>query len=268
MGQYIAGVFLLVYAPVMQATLHELAPFVRGFDCGPDGGMHMLRLCNLLQDAADSHARELGVGARSLLSQGLGWMLTRMRIKITRLPQDDEQLRLITWPEGSNRLYAWRQYRVQHGSELLAQCASAWVVADIAKRAVARMPQAVQDITPPSAPPEPLPLGDDPAKEQQPQTFEAECRLQARNSDLDRNGHVNNGVLCQWLMEPMLPLAAEQGARLAEFDVRFKKEMAGLGTALSLLHRQPAQNGQLCRHLLLDRENTPLVVGRSLWRPA
>lgn len=269
---------MLVYDPAMQATLHELTPFVRGFDCGPDGGMHLLRLCNLLQDAADSHANELGVGARALMAQGMGWMLTRMRITVTRMPQDAEQLRLITWPEGSNRLYAWRQYRVLHGDELLVQGASAWVVADIAKRAVARMPQSIQEIAPPQQTPEPLLLGDDPAKGAQPQAFEAACRLQARNSDLDHNGHVNNGVLCQWLVEPMLPLAAEQGLKLAEVEVRFKKEMAGLGVALSQLQRESAPEGLLCRHLLLDGEDardaeniedaSPLVVGRSLWRPA
>lgn len=242
--------------------------------------MHILRLCNQLQEAADGHARLLGVGTPRLFEQGQAWMLTRMRLVLTALPQHGQVLRIKTWPEGGNRLYAWRQYVLLHEDRVLVRGASAWVVVNIAERSLARMPSAVQEIVPPGECPPPLPLGDDPAKEELMDEHTLTCTLQARHSDLDRNGHVNNGVLCQWLMEPALPLALEKGLQLAELSVRFKSEMTAKGTALS--HMQTFESKDqaavgpsadmapsqqlLCRHVLSKEDDTPLVVGRSLWR--
>lgn len=245
-----------------------LSPTVRGFDCGPDGAMHLLRLCNQLQNAADSHARELGVGAPRLYTQGLAWMLVQLRLEIQRMPGHGEKLMIATWPTGSNRLYAWRQYLLQSSGQTIVRGASAWVVVDISRRCVAHMPQTVREVAPPGDAPEALELGADPAKGKQPPDFPLSTRLLARHSDLDRNGHINNGVLCQWLAEPALPLAAEHNLALTEFAVRFKAEAPAGIAALSQLHVEEREGGLLCRHLLSkESDAAPLVVGRSSWRP-
>lgn len=253
----------------MQATLHMLTPTVRGFDCGPDGAMHLLRLCNQLQNAADSHARELGVGAPRLYTQGLAWMLVQLRLEIQRMPSHGEKLEIFTWPTGSNRLYAWRQYLLQSSQQTIVRGASAWVVVDISRRAVTHMPQDVREVAPPLDAPEALELGADPAKGEQPANFPLATQLVARHSDLDRNGHINNGVLCQWLAEPALPLAEERNLLLAELAVRFKAEAPAGITGLSQLQVEERDGALSCRHLLSkESDASPLVVGHSIWRPA
>jgi len=231
--------------------------------------MHLLRLCNQLQNAADSHALELGVGAPRLFEQGLAWMLVQLRLEIVRMPEHAERLEIVTWPTGSNRLYAWRQYRLHAAGTCAVRCASAWVVVDIAKRSVTHMPASVREVVPPEDAPEPLELGHDPAKEPQPEAFAHAARLLARHSDLDRNGHINNGVLCQWLAEPALPLAEARNLVLAELAVRFKAEAPAGTAADSLLHAEAFADGLRCRHRLVAADGgAPLVVGRSAWRPA
>lgn len=260
----------------MNATVHTVATTVRGYECGRNGGMHVMHLCNHLQDAADKHASILGMGMRELQAMELAWVLTRLRLELARLPRFSQRLDISTWPTGCNKFHAWRQFLVRDEERILARGASAWVVVRLDKHALARMPQIVHDIVPPAEAPEPLPLGEETRtreRKEAPDTYDGTydaCReLRARHGDLDLNGHVNNAVLCQWLVEPALTLMASRGMELAGLDARFKAELPPDEAALSCL-RLETKNTEAelaCEHLLRRQgDGKPLVVGRSLWR--
>ncbi len=253
----------------MQSFIHQHRFTVRGFECGPEGRMHMLHFCNYLQDIADRHASELGVGIQHLWEQRLAWVLTRLRLVIRDLPSNNQTFTLQTWPVMANKLYTWRQFRLlDNDGRPIVRGASAWVVINVDERAVVRMPQAVRDIIPPENAPEELPLGEDPSKTP-PVTHElsdAIVPFRARLSDLDLLGHVNNATLCQWLMEANIPFMRERGLSPVEFSVRFRKELRSAGQALSRVHRIRDDDVVTCRHTLCSAEDgAPLVMGLSRW---
>ena len=69
----------------MERIWHDLQT-VRHHACGPDGTLKLHVLFDYLQDAAAQHADHLGVGIRFLAEHRMLWVLSRIRLRILRLP--------------------------------------------------------------------------------------------------------------------------------------------------------------------------------------
>lgn len=252
----------------MQAFVHTHQIEVRGYEVGPDGYVHVQQLCNYLQDAADANAHALGVGFGMLLERNRAWVLARLRIVISRLPRFGDRLTVLTWASGSNKLYAFRQFRVLAAGDLLASAASAWPMLDVEKRVAIRMPEEVRAIQPPLDAPEELAL--EPDKVQDLAIPTSEILFTVRYADLDYNGHVNNAALCQWLLEAALPLAPAPW-RLCEMRIRYRAELTMGEGARSLCAPPPDSEHSSGRMILLHRlckesDHSELTSAISYWQ--
>ncbi len=252
----------------MQAFVHTHHFQVRGYEAGPDGFVHVQQLCNYLQDAADANAHALGVGFGSLLERNRAWVLARLRLVIHRLPRFGDSLTVLTWASGSNKLYAFRQFRVLVGDELLARAVSAWPMLDVEKRVAIRMPEDVRAIQPPPDAPEEL--GFEPDKVQDLAMPTSETLFVVRFADLDYNGHVNNAALCQWLLEAAMPLAPAPW-RLCEMRIRYRAELIMGERARSLCapHSDLAcfsEHMVLLHQLCKDADHSELTSAISYWQ--
>ena len=83
---------------------------VRLNDIGVDGRMRSWVVFDLLQDAAGRHADQLGLGLKQLRESDLSWVLSRIRVKMQDFPEYGETLKIITYPSGFDRLFAYRQF--------------------------------------------------------------------------------------------------------------------------------------------------------------
>lgn len=252
----------------MQAFVHTHQLEVRGYEAGPDGFVHLQQLCNYLQDAADANAHALGVGFGALLERNRAWVLARLRIVINRLPRFGDSLMVLTWASGSNKLYAFRQFRVLNGDELLCRAASAWPMLDVEKRVAIRMPEEVRAIQPPLDAPGELPL--EPDKVQDLATPASEVLFTVRHADLDYNGHVNNAALCQWLLEAAPPLAPPPW-RLREMRIRYRAELTMGEGARSLCAPYPdsaipSDQVVLLHRLCGESDHNELTSAISYWQ--
>jgi len=102
---------------------------IRTYECGLDGRIKIFSLMQYLQEIAALHAEQLGLGFDKLSEMGGYWVLSNIRIEISRLPGREDEVMLRTWPSGYSRTIATREFvgKDQNGSELF-RAGSEWMV--------------------------------------------------------------------------------------------------------------------------------------------
>lgn len=196
---------------------------VRGFDCGYGGPLRPFALANFLQEAAGEHATRLGVGIPDLLARRMTWMLSRVDIRVDSSPREGERVSVATWPAGTERLFAMRDFRMSGlGGRVLARAVYAYLVVDAEARKPLR-PQAL--------------FGDRELRGRDPHPVEdyrfdlpeagpgSICFAQrAWGRHIDLNGHVNNAHILEWLADASPP-GPREGMRASAIRAEFKAEV-------------------------------------------
>lgn len=102
---------------------------IRTYECCVDGKIKIFSLMQYLQEVAALHAEQLGLGFDKLSEMNGYWVLSNIRIEISRLPGREDQVTLKTWPSGYSRTIATREFvgKDQNGSELF-RAGSEWMV--------------------------------------------------------------------------------------------------------------------------------------------
>ena len=185
---------------------YDLRFTVRYGEIGENGVATLSALGNWLQEAAGLSADSLGFGENELLPYGITWILTRLVLRIDRLPRAGEEIRVHTWPSVLDR-FGYRGYEVYDADDrLIVSGGSAWTIMNLADHSMGTVPEALRANYPVNPRPcdafscrvIPRLKGDDAST----------CLLRVRRDDLDINGHVNNTRYLAWLMETLPPSPA------------------------------------------------------------
>lgn len=195
---------------------------VRTWDVDRTGRLHVAAAFNYFQEIAGNHAEYLGVGKDALEKTGHAWVLSRMTAIIDRRPQWGEVLQARTWPRGTDRLFAVRDYElVDSQNKIVGRGRSGWVVLDTCKMRPVR-PQFLTDTIPAHEDMRALSHGIASLK-----AFEnlrpAGSRI-ASYSDIDYNGHVNNARYIQW-MQDVLPSQELEDASTFHLDINYLSQV-------------------------------------------
>ena len=192
---------------------------VRGYQADPCGRLSILTLCQFLQEAAANHARRLGVGIDVLNGRNRTWMLSRLRLRVKRLPAAGDTVAVHTWPSGRDRLFALRDFvALSDDGDMLASADSAWLVVDRERRRPVRLEPILENLRPEEGLPvleKPIPAVPEPEVSEQGRRFEVRYR------DLDGNRHVNNVSYVEWILEAFFPeFFVDRILSLLEVDFR------------------------------------------------
>ena len=199
---------------------HRRLHLVRHHECGSEGRMKLQILLDCLQDIAAEHAEQLGCGMEDLIPANRIWVLSRLKLHILRMPALKEELELLTYPSGHDRLFANRQYRVSTaGGEELVQGSSAWLMLDGTSYRPLPMARVFDS---------PLPTNPE-----RPRYFEAfdkftvpegpelySCIVGA--ADIDLNRHLNNAVYARYIENALSVLESGAEHRIAELQINFQ----------------------------------------------
>jgi len=79
--------------------------------CGADGLITIGELMLSLQNAAVAHAEALKFGRATLDKLDAYWVLANFYLRINRLPRAGETVTLLTWPSGSTKAVATREFQ-------------------------------------------------------------------------------------------------------------------------------------------------------------
>jgi medium-chain acyl-[acyl-carrier-protein] hydrolase len=237
---------------------------VRAAEVDASGRLSPVALGNFLQETAGNHAAHLGWSIERLLADGLTWVLARLHVDIRQTPRWRDELRISTWPSGSLRAYAVREFRITDdtGAER-GVGTSGWLLVDARSRRPRRPPQEVAEIAA-LAPPRTL----DDRFERLPElpTCEGAHRIVASFLDHDLNDHVNNVTLVRWALEAT-PEALLRAHELAALEVEFRGECLA-GETVDASAAPLSADGLTWGHCLLrgsDGRESALL--RTRWRP-
>jgi medium-chain acyl-[acyl-carrier-protein] hydrolase len=173
--------------------------YVKSYEVDCTGGLKLQSLFNYFQEAAGNQASHLGTGYEELQKKGLFWVLSRIKIHITKMPRWHEVVSLVTWPKGVDRLFALRDFRMTDDQlNTLLTATSAWLLLDTERNRPQKMSvlpfrillnageHAINESLEKLKPARDLTL-----------RYERKILL----SNLDVNNHVNNAEYMKWIVD-------------------------------------------------------------------
>jgi medium-chain acyl-[acyl-carrier-protein] hydrolase len=173
---------------------------VRTYECGADGKIKITSLMQYLQEAAALHAEQLGFGFEKLSGLEGYWVLSNIRVEITRLPMWNDQVIVRTWPSGYSRSVATREFigRDRNGGEIF-RAGSEWMV--LSKRTNRLKNLFRLDLGLPKTGQKALPNELNRLELQE--DYRSVERVRVPYSSIDLNGHVNNTEYVRWGVDAM-----------------------------------------------------------------
>ncbi|MCL2211226.1 MAG: thioesterase [Treponema sp.] len=177
------------------------------------------------QEAAISHAENLGVGREDMAKAGQGWILSRITVFMKKRPKYGETVTIRSWPQGWEKLFAIRNYEIKDKDNVpVVSARSAWIIVDIEKRRPLR-PQAIMDNMPQNKELISLtPEENGAVAVTQRDNLVKITERKALYSDLDYNGHVNNARYVQWI-EDALGIQYLEKAEKMRLDINYLNEI-------------------------------------------
>ena len=154
---------------------------------------------DFFQEAAISHAANLGVGRDALAQSGQAWILSRFSLFVERRPAYGETVEVSTWPRGWEKLFALRDYSIRDAEgNTVVRGRGGWLVLDIEKRRPLRV-QPIMEAMPLNDGVDAFPAG--PAGLNPRENLVKTAERTALYSDIDYYGHANNARYIQWVQD-------------------------------------------------------------------
>ncbi|MFN8240580.1 MAG: thioesterase [Bacteroidales bacterium] len=174
---------------------------VHVYDIASNEYLAIHSLFNYLQDIASEHATRLRFGRDDLMKDNRFWVLSRIYARISRWPGWEEKLTIATWPRGTDRLFALRDFSIsdEKGGHI-ASATSSWLVVDKETRRVQRPDSLLTHLQ--KDLPEGQATGRNAGKIDAPSgKIHEEPAFPVRHSDIDMNLHVNNVNYLRWVTD-------------------------------------------------------------------
>lgn len=169
---------------------------IRASEVGPNQKATLPAICNLLQEIASNHARQLSFDITDLQKEKLTWVLHQLHVKIYRFPEWRETITIKTWPAGGDGIRAYRNFLILDENDKTIGCSlSYWLILDIDSRRPHRIPQQILEQVPENTN-HVLPI----TKKELPEikNIFSSKEFNVRKTDLDLNNHVNNVRYIEW----------------------------------------------------------------------
>ncbi|MCL6260825.1 thioesterase [Aquiflexum sp. TKW24L] len=189
---------------------------VLSFQIDPFGKLRLSALGDLMQEVAWKHADSRDFG-KTLFDRGYMWVLSRMQIKIYKMPSWGDQIVVKTAGRGINKIFALREFLVEDSKgDVIAESMSAWLLLDVHSK----RPQRPNHVLPSELFSENA--GQDllPEKIEMPPDLELRAQLTVMPFDLDMNNHVNNVSYIRWVED----FCISKGIAISELLINYLSE--------------------------------------------
>jgi medium-chain acyl-[acyl-carrier-protein] hydrolase len=184
--------------------------------------MTLNSIFNFFQEAAISHAENLGVGREAMARTNQVWLLSRMSVQVDHRPRYGETVTVRTWPRSAEKLFTRRDYDILDANGKAAvRASSSWLIVDIIKRRPLR-PQSLLENMPSNEGNDALPAAAINLEENQ--SLQKYREHPALYTDVDANGHVNNISYIRWIEDAINPEFLEQ-AKQMRLDINYLNEV-------------------------------------------
>lgn len=195
------------------------------------GRLTMGNVLRLAQQITMEHCDELGFGYTQLAAKNRAFVLAKLQIDVTRMPELNEEVKLVTMAHGPKRIVYQRVTQIRTPEdEVLVSVDSRWTMIDTSTWRITRdvetglvekmLPvQDFEDIRLPNV------------------EFTDELpAVTVRYSMLDTNRHVNNAFYADWVSDALGDEMAE-GKSIRRLKLMYNRE-ARLGAEVKIQHAQ------------------------------
>lgn len=185
----------------MEPEYYEKEYTVHVYETAPDGNLNIWSLFNFMQDIASEHAVKLGFGREDLMKDNNFWVLSRIYALIDRMPPLYETVTMRTWPNGTDKLFALRNFEATDSKgNHIASGTSSWLILDRNSKKIQRPDTALTHFK------------RNPVKGESPVRFAEKLDPVAEGaviwppyrikvSDIDVNIHTNNVQYLKWICD-------------------------------------------------------------------
>jgi acyl-ACP thioesterase len=212
---------------------------VRSYEVDFRNRLRLPVLFHWMQETATNQIERQGVGVDVLLGSNQAWVLSRLRLRMDRYPGRGEAIQVRTWPRGIERLFAHRDFQITTAAgETLGGATSYWLLVDLTSRRPKR-PEAVFEHMPTA--PEDQAIRSRPDKLPPLERPEMDREVRAGYSHLDLNGHVNNAVYVEWILDAF-PAEVHERFQVTRLQINFQAETR-IGDRLVLFKEALSETG-------------------------
>jgi medium-chain acyl-[acyl-carrier-protein] hydrolase len=235
------------------------------YETGPDGKLNLYSLFNYMQDIASDHAIKLGFGRDDLMRNNHFWVLSRIYAVIYEWPLWEDTIILKTWPNGTDKLFALRNYEVKYpDGRQIARGTSSWLILDRTTKKVQR-PDSILSQYNPNLYTEHFELRYASKIDSSPENGRISPLFRIKVSDIDVNLHTNNVNYLKWASDSYdLDFIMNNAPQSAEIiylaESRFVEEIM-IRTSVE------NENGSLYNHSIFrTNDNKELCRIRIEWK--
>ncbi len=215
-------------------------------------------LMMLMQEASMHNARQLQISLWDEEMNNLSWVILRKELIVLKMPTLGQKVKVVTYPAGFQRVFAYRDFWVYDDKgHVLATASSTWTLMNLAERRISKIPQDILSL-------------DIPAKDKllaQPESkivmsdkLTESYRYTIRHFDLDWNNHVNNIILAK-LMIQSLGAGRLSSGYIKKFTIHIKAECY-INDSLSI---QVSTEDDRCFHQISGKDNKTIAMSISEW---
>jgi acyl-ACP thioesterase len=248
----------------MQANIWKDTFRIRSYEVDCHGRLSMLSIFNFMQAAASSLADALGVSLQQWHLENYTWLLSRVKITMTLYPAWADDLTVLTWPAGTQRLFALRDFQFKDQKDFsVGGALSAWLIIDTHKRRPVRIAPFIKRLKPVEGD---HVLPGSLEKLQPLDSHDVERKFQVRFRDLDINQHVNNTSYVEWILES-IPATVKKDAILSELELNFMAESFFHDRIIAHCLNQGTNNRLFQHGLYREQDGQELVRARTVWQP-
>ena len=233
---------------------------IKGYDVDIHQNATIPAMVMMMQEAAMQHVLRIGVSAKELVKENLGWVLHQQYFEFFRQPSLGEKLIIQTNPTGLERIFTYRDFQMEDENEkVVAQASSSWILMDIETRKMAKYPTFISEMLQPSNDFEKLPRP--PRMKFKIENPDFEKTFQVGFHDLDFNGHLSNFYYFKWMLDSM-PSGFLKNNQLQSLHIRFKEECY-LDDEVKVLIEKV--NEKTYVNVLLKNDKI-LAEGKTIWK--
>jgi len=190
--------------------------------CDMYGAWRPSSILETMQEISGAHCEMMDLGRAELEKQGIAWVVTRIKVIMSRIPSVGEKLTIETYPIPSRHGMYLRSciFRDAHGIES-GHATSIWALMNIEERRIVRssyvderhsIPHDMRCATPLPASVKPL------------NTKATDETVIPKFSDFDLNHHVNNTKYLDWCCNA-LGMEIMNQYQIVAFDVNYDSEI-------------------------------------------
>mgnify|MGYP001094529657 CR=1 FL=1 len=192
---------------------------IKSYDSDQKGKLTLHTLFHFLQECAWDNARLNNFGYEYLKSQNAFWVLTRILVQIDEYPDWRDEVRIKTWPKGTDGFFALRDFEIYKDKRVIGKATTSWLILDAETKRPRKLDNfnfVFENFLQESAIDKKL------EKVAVSRELIPVEQRKVYYSDLDVNKHVNNATYVKWILDSLF---SESEKEISAFEINFISEL-------------------------------------------